>query len=333
MNIAINGFGRIGRTFLRTILSDEHTRKQLKVRVINVGPANIELIAHMFKYDTIMGTYPGNIAMKGTTLWIDDYPIEIVSTLQDFNWHSFSIDWVVDASGNFTKREQAALHLKAGAKHVLITAPASDEDSSIIPGINHHTFNEKEHAIVSLGSCTTNALLPLLKVLHENFGITQGFMTTVHAYTNTQKLLDVEAKNVRLARAAGLNIIPTATGASKMIAKILPELEGKIQANALRIPLAIVSLIDLTVLVQRPTAVRDVNNTFMAASMKELRGILAISEEELVSSDYRGNAHSVIVDAVSTQVNGNLIKVLGWYDNEWGYSQRLKDFLMFVAKD
>lgn len=332
MKIAINGFGRIGRTFLRTILQDKHAQKKLEVVAINIGPAKIEFTAHLFKYDTIMGTYHGNVAMRDNKLLIDDHVIEIVAECnpQDINWGARNIEWVVDASGHFTKREKAELHIKAGAKKVLITAPAVDEDISIIPGINQKMFDPKKHTIVSLGSCTTNAFIPMLKVLNDNFGIVNGFMTTVHAYTNSQVLLDVEAKSLRLSRAAALNMIPTTTGASKMIPKVLPELGDRIKASSLRVPVGTVSLIDLTVNVQKMISAKSINDAFSSAADMSLNGILDITEEPLVSSDFTGNSHSVIIDGLSTDAIGNVAKVLGWYDNEWGYSERLKDFLMNI---
>ena len=330
MKIAINGFGRIGRTFLRTLLQDKHAREKLEVVAINIGPGNSEFTAHMFKYDTIMGTYHGDVAMRGNTLLIDDHAIQIFaeSDPASLNWKVLDVYWVVDASGKFTHREKAELHLRAGAQKVLITAPAVNEDISIIPGINNAAYDAKKHHIVSLGSCTTNAFIPMLKVLHDNFGIASGFMTTVHAYTNSQVLLDVEAKSLRLSRAAALNMIPTTTGASKMLAKVLPELGSLVKAASLRVPVGMVSLIDLTVNLKKQISSQAINDAFAKASQTQLKHIMAVTDEPLVSSDFKGNPHSVIIDALSTDVVGTTAKVLGWYDNEWGYSQRLKDFLM-----
>lgn len=333
MKIAINGFGRIGRTFLRTILHDTHAREKIEVVAINIGPANIEFTAHMFKYDTIMGTYHGDVAMRDDTLLIDDRVIKIFAECDPLalKWKELKIDWVVDASGAFTKREKAELHLKAGAQKVLITAPATGEDVSIIPGINHTIYDAKKHTIVSLGSCTTNAFIPMLKVLHDNFGIVNGFMTTVHAYTNSQVLLDVEAKSLRLSRAAALNMIPTTTGASKMLAKVLPELGSLVKASSLRVPVGMVSLVDLTVNTNKQLSADSLNQAFIKAAQSTLKNILYVTDEPLVSSDFKGNSHSVIIDSLSTDAIGNTAKVLGWYDNEWGYSERLKDFLLFAA--
>ena len=332
MKIAINGFGRIGRAFLRTILTDAAARSSLEVVAINVGPANISFTAHMFKYDTIMGTYPEAVSMQADKLIIGNYTIKIIAetNAENLPWHDLGVEWVVDATGAFTKREKAELHLKSGAHKVLITAPAHDEDISIIPGINHITYDAQKHAIVSLGSCTTNAFIPMLKVLHDTFGISHGFMTTVHAYTNSQVLLDVESQSLRLSRAAALNMIPTTTGASKMLTKVLPELGQAIKATSLRVPVAIVSLIDLTVTTRKSISIKAINDSFSIAADSSLKNILAITDEPLVSSDFTGNPHSVIIDALSTDAIGTTAKVLGWYDNEWGYSQRLKDFLLFI---
>lgn len=332
MKIAINGFGRIGRNFLRTVLKDMSTQKKLSIVVINIGPANPDFVAHMFKYDTLLGTWPGEVSYADDTLIIDGYRIDIIaqSDPQKLDWKAYGIDWVVDASGAFTKREKALVHIKAGARHVLITAPAEGEDVTIIPGVNRHLFDPQKHIIVSLGSCTTNAFMPMLMVLHDAFVITQGFMTTVHAYTNTQVLLDVEAKSLRLSRAAALNIIPSTTGAAKTLEKVLPELAGIVKAGSIRVPVAKVSLIDLVITTQKDISAVSINQAFEAAASKALRGILNVSHEPLVSTDYSGNPFSVTIDAELTDTCKNMAHVFGWYDNEWGYSQRLKDFLLSV---
>lgn len=334
MKIAINGFGRIGRTFLRAFLQDPEAQKKCTVAAINIGPGEVDLAGHMFKYDTIMGTYPGAVTVMDKTLLIDNYHIPLYASAdpKDLPWQKLQIDWVVEASGHFTDRKKAELHCKAGAKRVLITAPANDEDTSIIPGINSAQFDPKKHFIISLGSCTTNAFIPMLKVIHDEFGINNGFMTTVHAYTNSQVLLDVGGESLRLSRAAALNIIPSTTGAAKMVGKILPELGSVIKASSLRVPVGIVSLIDLTITTKKEVTKDLINNAFERAAGDDLKNILGISYEPLVSSDYRGNPHSVTIDALSTDAIGNTAKVLGWYDNEWGYSCRLKDFLLSLEK-
>lgn len=330
MKIAINGFGRIGRTFLRTLLQDPEAQNKCTVVAINIGPGQIDLTGHMFKYDTIMGTYPGAVTVMDKTLLIDNYhiPLYAASDPKDLPWAKHQIDWVVDASGHFTDRKKAELHLKAGAKRILITAPATDEDVSIIPGINSAAFDPKKHMIVSLGSCTTNAFIPMLKVINDEFEIASGFMTTVHAYTNSQVLLDVESESLRLSRAAALNIIPSTTGAAKMLGKVLPELGSLIKATSLRVPVPVVSLIDLSITTKKEVSKELINKAFEQAAGDDLKNIVTITYEPLVSSDFRGNPHSVIIDALSTDTVGNSAKIMGWYDNEWGYSCRLKDFLM-----
>ncbi len=333
ITIAINGFGRIGRNFLRALLSNKATKNKLTVSVINIGPAKENLIAGMFKYDTLMGTFPGNVSFNNNTLIIDNHKIAIIAEKnpQAINWKKYKVDWVVESSGQFTKREGAELHLKAGASHVLITAPAEKEDISIIPGVNNSAFNPKKDKIVSLGSCTTNAFVTMLKVLSDTCEIIEGFMTTIHAYTNTQVLLDVEGSDARRSRAAALNIIPTTTGASKMLKKIIPKLDGKIKAIAIRVPVAKVSLIDLVFRTESPITQEQINNYFKKASQGSLKGIVGYSDEPLVSSDYSGNNNSVVIDSLLTQAHGSMGKVFGWYDNEWGYSMRLVDFLVSVS--
>lgn len=334
LNIAINGFGRIGRNFLRTLLLDYKSQQKIKIVAINIGPANRESIAHMFKYDTIMGTYPGYVALEENELLVDDQRIRIFSEKEPqlLPWQSLNIDWVVESSGNFTHRQGAELHRQAGARNVLITAPAKDEDVTIIPGVNDVAFNATEHHIVSLGSCTTNALMPTLKVLDDAFGIQNGCMTTVHAYTNTQVLLDVEGEDIRRSRAAALNIIPTSTGSAKVLSKILPQLAGRIEATAIRVPVAIVSLIDLTFTTKKTITVSAINQAFTDAKQGAMRTILDITHEPLVSNDFKGNDHSIIIDAQLTAVSGPTMgKVFGWYDNEWAYSVRLKDFLVSIT--
>ncbi|NRB21514.1 type I glyceraldehyde-3-phosphate dehydrogenase [Candidatus Dependentiae bacterium] len=330
MRIAINGFGRIGRSFLRTIMQDEKSRKLIDVAVVNIGPARIDNIGYMFKYDTIMGTYPGRVEFKDSYLIVDDKKIKIVSECepQDIGWKKNDIEWVVDCSGCFTHRKDAQKHLDAGAQCVLISAPSHDEDVCVVPGVNDFAFNKDNHKIVSLGSCTTNAFLPILHVLHQEFGIEKGVMTTIHAYTNTQVLLDVEnSGDVRRSRAAALNIIPTTTGAARLVGKIIPELEGLVKAVAIRVPVGDVSLIDFTFNARVPITTEKINNAFIAASKKH-PNIIAHTNEPLVSSDYIGSRYSVTIDGLMTGAHEGVGKVFGWYDNEWGYSCRLRDFLL-----
>lgn len=331
MRIAINGFGRIGKTLVRSILNDARARKNLEIVVINVGPADADQIAYMFKYDTILGTFPGDVSYTNKKLLVDGLSIDIVAELdvEKFPWKKFEIDWVVDATGKFTEGNQARKHIDAGARNVLITAPADGEDVAIIPGVNDGMYDAQKHRTVSLGSCTTNALLPTLAVLHEAFGIERAIMTTVHAYTNTQALLDVNAvsSDPRRSRAAALNIVPSSTGATSMVAKIIPELGDRVSGSSLRVPVGIVSWLEVTAQIKKTVSAQELNALFKSAASGKLKNILAISDEPLVSSDYQQSPYSITIDARSTASVGTLVKVCGWYDNEYGYSCRLKDFL------
>lgn len=332
--IAINGFGRIGRNFLRAVLQDVATRKLYTIVSINIGPSDPELIAYLFKYDSLMGTYPGSVEYKNNQLIIDDYPPIAIIAVKDpslCNWAEQSIDWVVESSGKYTQRDQALKHCDAGAVHVLISAPAQQEDIAIIPGINEQDFNPKKHKIVSLGSCTTNAFLPLVSVLHNAFKIHTGHMTTIHAYTNTQVLLDVEGEDARRSRAAALNIIPTTTGVMHMIAKMIPELQNSIRAVAIRVPVAKVSLIDFTFQAEKSLSIESIHGAIRTAMHHSMHGIIDITMQPLVSSDFNGSPYSVVIDGELTSAQGCMGTVFGWYDNEWGYSMRLKDFLIYVS--
>jgi glyceraldehyde 3-phosphate dehydrogenase len=334
MRIAINGFGRIGRNFLRTICADPHAKNRIAVVVINIGPADPHAVAHMFKYDTLLGAFPANVAYADGILSVDDLKIKVIAQCdaKALNWSAYAIDWVVDASGRYTTPEAARLHLDAGAKYTLITAPCKGDIPTIVPGVNDDTVDLQKNHIFSLASCTTNAVAPMLKVLHEAFEIEQAFMTTVHAYTNSQVLIDVEAEDLRTSRAAALNIIPTKTGASRAIELVLPILKGKVLATSIRVPVAKVSLIDLTICTKKAMTVDAVNGAFDRAAQADLKGIMQVSREQLVSSDFSGCPASVVIDALLTQADGAMSKTFGWYDNEWGYSTRLKDFLLRVEK-
>jgi glyceraldehyde-3-phosphate dehydrogenase type I len=328
--IAINGCGRIAKNFLRAVMLDPVSTQKLKIITINIGPSSLENVALLIKYDTIMGPFPGTVEQDGNTLIIDGHEIELIQELDPLkiDWKKRDIDWVVDCTGKFTTREGAEKHLKSGAKAVLISAPAQNEDVAIIPGVNDHMFDKERDKIVSLGSCTSNALFPTLKVLHEDCGFQNGMMTTAHAYTNSQVLLDVDHHDPRRSRAAALNIIPTSTGAAKMVKKIIPELEGKIEAAAIRVPVGVVSLIELTFTSNRKLTPQLINDAFVNAAATNLRGIVDIIMEPLVSSDFAGVDYSVTIDGLLTNVVGPLAHVSGWYDNEWGYSVRMKDFLL-----
>lgn len=329
--IAINGFGRIGKTFLRTVFSDLNVLNKLNIAAINIGPSCLEYLDIEFKYDSVMGTIPLEVSYKDKVLSIGNKKIKILSECNPEEieeWKSLGIDWVVEATGCFTKKEDAALHLKAGAKKVLITAPGENEDITIIPGINENDYDPKNHKIIAMGSCTTNCLAMIIKVLKESFIIKEGLMTTIHAYTNDQVLLDISHHEPRRARGAALNIIPTKTGANKVITKIYPELEGKIYAQAIRVPVPIVSIVDFSFTTEEKLSSEKINRAFEIASKSNLKNFLEYSTKPLVSSDFKGNGASCIFDSLLTLSTSNMGKVFGWYDNEWGYSLRLRDFLL-----
>ncbi|MDR6226573.1 glyceraldehyde-3-phosphate dehydrogenase [Desmospora profundinema] len=330
LRMAINGFGRIGRMVFRQAIHDP----SIEVVAVNASyPA--ETLAHLAKYDTIHGTVEDEITGETDRLVVNGHPVRLVSDRDPARlpWADFDIDVVVEATGKFRTREGAGLHLQAGAKKVVITAPGKDEDAMIVMGVNEQTYDPARHHIVSNASCTTNCLAPVVKVLHERFGIEQGLMTTVHSYTNDQKNLDNPHKDLRRARACGQSIIPTKTGAAKAIGKVLPELEGKLNGMALRVPTPNVSVVDLVVDLKQDVTAEEVNSALKKASMTDLKGILDVCEDPLVSTDFNGNPHSAIVDAPTTMVIGKRqVKVLAWYDNEWGYSCRVVDLVKQVGQ-
>jgi glyceraldehyde 3-phosphate dehydrogenase len=318
MKIAINGFGRIGKAFLRSVLQENG--KGLSVVAINTGPSPIKHINTFFKYDSVLGTFPKDFP-KDIQIYSESDPSKLP-------WKKLDIDWVVEASGKFTTKERASAHLEAGSKKVLITAPATDEDITIIPGVNDEKYDAAKHKIVSLGSCTTNCFAPIVKVLTESFDLQQGFMTTIHAYTNNQALLDSEHKDPRRGRAAACNIIPTSTGADKVITKIYPELAGKLQGAAIRVPVPLGSLVEFTFTTKNGLTVEKINQAFKSAADSSLKNILSYSSDPIVSSDVIGTTYSCIFDSSLTKANGTMGEVSGWYDNEYGYSCRLRDFLL-----
>ncbi len=330
LTIAINGFGRIGRAFLRSVLMNPEAAQKLRITAINVGPHKGSNLDILFKYDSVMGTFAGDVSVTDDALVINGNRITLLAQAdpEKLDWKKLGIDWVVDASGCFTDGTLARKHCTAGAKKVLITAPASNEDITIIPGVNDDAYNAGKHNVVSLGSCTTNCFAPVVKVLHEAFGIQQGLMTTTHAYTNDQVLLDVEHKDPRRARAAAINMVPTKTGADKVITKIFPELEGKIHATAVRVPVPIVSLLDFSFTSSKALDRDAINKAFETAARGPLKGVVEYCTAPLVSSDFIGNQSSCIVDSQLTQATGTMGKVFAWYDNEFGYSCRLRDFLL-----
>lgn len=333
IRIAINGFGRIGRNFVRALLTDQTRCNAINIVAINLGNGDPAHAAHLFKYDSIMRTYPGPVTYEDGKLLIDHHSIILLHELDPLflPWKDLSIDWVIECTGKFTTKELAAKHLSAGAKKTLISAPAHDADITIIHGINHLEYNDNQHHIVSLGSCTTNCFAPLVKVIHEHLVLEQGLMTTIHAYTNDQVLLDVDHKDLRRARSAGMNIIPTKTGAEKTIMQIYPELKGKIQARAVRVPVPTVSLIDFAATTKKSISTAGLNDLFKEASESYLSQTLAYTEQPLVSSDFVGNSYAATVDGLLTQSIGPLNKIYAWYDNEYGYSSRMKEFLLHIC--
>ncbi len=333
MKIAINGYGRIGKTFLRVLLDYPDIQKYIQIQAINVGYGDPDNIVHVTKYDSIMPTYSENISYKNGKLSIGPYKDIAVFSCVDFeqlDWKAYDVDWVVDCSGQCTKRNIARKHIQAGAQKVVISAPAEDEDISVVIGVNDYQYDPDQHDIISLGSCTTYALLPMLHVVHNTFGIEQAFMTTTHAYTNSQVLLDetCDYEKTRRARSAPNNIIPTTTGASEMVGKVLPEIGDRVQARAIRVPIPIVSIVDLVVTTKQELSCETVHNAFREAARNELKNVLAVSDEPCVSSDYAGCDAAVTVDTLLTQVYEHSAKLFGWYDNEWGYSARMRDFLL-----
>ena len=330
IKIAINGFGRIGRSFLRSILSDSAAREKIKVVAINLGPCNTDGLDILFKYDTTMGTFSGPVSIDSNYLVIGETRILLVqiSDSAGLSWLDLDLDWVVDCSGNFTEFQKAKIHLSAGAKNVLISAPAQAPIKTIILGVNSQNYDPSTDRIVSLGSCTTNCLAPIIKVILDNGGLESACMTTVHAYTSDQRLLDNAHSDPRRARCAGANIIPAKTGVDRSICAVFPELDGKFKAFSLRVPVPKVSIIDLTFFTDFQASVEFWNERLIQASAGPMRGILECVACPLVSSDYCGNTHSSIVDLAMTQVFGKTNKIFAWYDNEAGYACRLKDFLM-----
>jgi glyceraldehyde 3-phosphate dehydrogenase len=327
VRVGINGFGRIGRLFARAALA----RDGIEIVAVNdlTSPATL---AHLFKYDSTHGRYAGDVKAEDDALVIDGTRIAVHSETDPARlpWKDEGVDIVVESTGRFTDREKAEAHLSAGAKKVVISAPAKNPDATIVMGVNHHILTP-EHTIVSNASCTTNCLAPMAKVLDEAFGIEEGYMTTVHAYTNDQRILDAPHKDLRRARAAAFSIIPTSTGAAKAIGEVIPSLKGKLDGVALRVPTIDGSIVDLNVRLSRPASKEDINEAMKAASNGELAGIIEYCEEPIVSADVIGNPASCVFDALSTMTMGSFAKVFGWYDNEWGYSNRLVDLVLYLA--
>ena len=329
VKVAINGFGRIGRNIFRTALGDS------SIEVVAVNDlTDAKTLAHLLKYDSILGNLPDKVTATDEAIHVNGREIRAfrVKSLDDVDWESVGAEIVVESAGVFNKGPEARKHIRGPVKKVLITAPATDPDTTIVLGVNEKTYDPGKHHVVSNASCTTNCLAPVAKVLHECFGIAVGTMTTIHSYTNDQKLLDLPHKDLRRARAAALSMIPTSTGAAKALHLVIPELKGKLDGYALRVPTPNVSVVDLTVMTEKPVTAETANAALHSAAEGPMHGILEYTEEDLVSVDFRGNPHSSIVDASYTRVVGtNCLKVLAWYDNEWGYSCRCRDMIKMMA--
>ena len=329
IRVGINGFGRIGRNILRAALHD----KELDFVAVN-DITDAKTLAHLLKYDSILGNLPDEVKVEGDSIHVAGRKIKVLAVKDpgQLPWKDLDVEYAIESTGLFTDADKAKAHLAAGAKKVIISAPAKGEDLTVVLGVNEGKYDPKAHSILSNASCTTNCLAPVAKVLHDNWGIVKGQMTTVHSYTNDQKILDLPHKDLRRARAAAESMIPTSTGAAKAIYLAIPELKGKLDGVAIRVPTPNVSLVDLTVELAKNVTPEEINAAMKKAAAGPMKNILAVSEEELVSVDFRGNPHSSIVDAPLTKVvDGNLAKVFSWYDNEWGFSNRVKDLLHYMA--
>ena len=330
--VGINGFGRIGRLTLKAIA--QRCGDELEVRVLN-DLTDAETNAHLFKYDSNYGIYPGRVESGVESIIVDGKTIKVLAEREPANipWSDYGVDIVIESTGLFTQGSKARAHLHGGVKKVIISAPAKEEDITIVLGVNEKQYDSARHNVISNASCTTNCIAPVVEVLHQALRVTHGLMTTIHSYTNDQKILDVFHKDLRRARAAAMNIIPTTTGAARMVTQVIPDLEGKIHGLAMRVPTSTVSVVDFVADVSRETTVDEVNRAFRDVAEGRMKGILQYCDEPLVSIDFKGNSSSAILDALSTMVvDGNLVKVLAWYDNEWGYSCRLADLATYIAR-
>ncbi len=336
IRIAINGFGRIGRNVLRAALQHSQYGKNFEIIAIN-DLGNTEILSHLLKYDSIYGKFEGDVINKNNGIEVNGRYIQFFSQVNPSKlpWNKMGIDVAIESTGIFRTREGASKHLEAGAKKVVITAPAKEPDITVVLGVNEHLYNADKHNIISNASCTTNSLAPPVKILNDKFGFEQGFMTTIHSYTGDQRILDFPHKDFRRARAASVSIIPTTTGAAKAVSLVIPELKGKIDGLAVRVPTPDGSLTDLTCILKKNVTKDEINSEFKKAAEGNLMGILQYSEEPLVSVDIIGNPHSAIIDGLSTNVigdSGNLVKIFSWYDNEWGYSCRIIDLINYMFK-
>jgi len=329
IKVGINGFGRIGKNFLRAYLESDCNFEVVAINSTS-GP---EKHAHIFKYDSIYGVYPQSVEAKGSSIVIGDKTIIFTAHRdpEQIPWGEMGVDIVIESSGVFTSREGAQKHIKAGAKKVIITAPAKEEDITIVMGVNQDNYVPEKHHVISNASCTTNCLAPVIKVLHQSFGVVKGMMTTVHSYTNDQNILDLPHKDLRRARAANLSIIPTTTGAAQAVTKVIPELKGKLTGMAMRVPTPAVSVVDFVGQLSSSATAEQINEALKNAAENELKGVLGYNEDPLVSVDYKQNPLSSIVDGLSTMMIGeDMVKIISWYDNEWGYSCRIVDLVGFI---
>jgi len=330
VKIGINGFGRIGRNLFRASYKDPN----LEYVAVN-DITNAKTLAHLLKYDSVLGTFEADVKAAPDAIIVNGKEIKVFAEKDPANlpWGKHGVSVVVEATGKFKKKEEALKHMQGGAKKVIFSAPATDPDATIVMGVNEHTYDGSKHHVLSNASCTTNCLAPVVKVLHEAFGVEKGFMTTIHAYTNDQRILDQPHKDLRRARAAAVSQIPTTTGAAKAVGLVLPELKGKIDGVSIRVPTANVSLVDFVAILKRKTNDKEVNDAFKKAAEGKLKGILDFTLEPLVSVDFLHNPHSAIVDGEMTRVmDETLVKVFAWYDNEWGYSCRLADLINYISR-
>ena len=335
-NIAINGFGRIGRCFLRAAMDQKEFSKVANIVAIN-DLSDAKTLAHLFKYDSTFGKYEGTVEAKDDEIIIDGHSLKVFAEKDPLKlpWKELKIDIVIESTGKFNDAKEAKKHLTAGAKKIIISAPAINPDATVLIGINEDLYDKTKHNVISMASCTTNCLAPVLKTINNKFGIENGYMTTCHAYTNDQRILDLPHKDLRRARAAMMSIIPTSTGAAKAIGTVIPELKGKMDGMALRVPVSNGSIVDVVLTLRKGVTKEEVNQVLKDSSNSDLKGIMAYTEEPLVSSDIIGEPHSSIVDGLSTMVLGkksNLIKIMSWYDNEWSFACRLIDLVRFVIR-
>jgi glyceraldehyde-3-phosphate dehydrogenase type I len=336
VKIAINGFGRIGRCFLRAAMLEKHFGNIANVVAIN-DLTDAKTLAHLFKYDSTFGKFEGMVEAKENEIIIDGHALKVLAEKDPLKlpWKDLKIDIVIESTGRFNDAKEAMKHLTAGAKKVIISAPAVNPDATVLIGINDKVYDNSKHNVISMASCTTNCLAPVLKTVNDKFGIQNGCMTTCHAYTNDQRILDLPHKDLRRARAAMMSIIPTTTGAAKAIGSVIPELKGKMDGTALRVPVSNGSIVDIVLTLKKEVTKEEVNQVLKDSSNEELKGIMTYTEEPIVSSDIIGESHSSIVDGLSTMVlgkKGNLVKIMSWYDNEWSFACRLIDLVKFVVR-